>query len=369
MLVTRVILTLQLATASYVAPLSHRRVVATRGAAVVACAAEASAKEFFDDAKNEEEAQFDEELAVAATKARSPEAIEALRQAAEAALAELRAADAPEVAAALETRGKAKPAGKLEKALRKPSKTMALVGEGFTLETISLGGFELNDPAYISEQVRTGGGSAVLVRGAGVDGELCAAALAATTAEQETARGNFPGPLPAIARDLVVDELQLAAAKAGGATGVLLPLALNGPEKTGELMTTAAELGLETLVRVCDAEELAAALALEAKIVVIGDCTLAEAAELRATLPDGKAGPVSVADVPFLDVRGGWKIRDAGFNAMVAGKSLLEVVVRDRVPPSSICKALLSKGSVKYGLGMQKGRLEGSKEFLGSMAM
>ena len=43
--------------------------------------------------------------------------------------------------------------------------------------------------------------------------------------------------------------------------------------------------------------------------------------------------------------------------------------IRDRVPPSAVCKAILSKGSVKYGLGMQKGRLEGSKEFLGSLAM
>ena len=61
--------------------------------------------------------------------------------------------------------------------------------------------------------------------------------------------------------------------------------------------------------------------------------------------------------------------RDQGFAALVAGRSLLDVCVRDRVPPSAIVKSILSKGSVKYGLGMQKGRLEGSKEFLGSLAM
>ena len=80
-------------------------------------------------------------------------------------------------------------------------------------------------------------------------------------------------------------------------------------------------------------------------------------------------GPVSVADVDFYDVRGAWKIRDVGFHSMIAGKSLLDVCVRDRVPPTAIVKAMLSKGSVKYGLGMQKGRLEGSKEFLGSISM
>lgn len=61
-------------------------------------------------------------------------------------------------------------------------------------------------------------------------------------------------------------------------------------------------------------------------------------------------------------------MRDAGFNALLSGESMLELCVRDRVPPTAICKAFLSKGSVKYGLGMQKGRLEGSREFLGSIS-
>lgn len=54
---------------------------------------------------------------------------------------------------------------------------------------------------------------------------------------------------------------------------------------------------------------------------------------------------------------------------MIVGKTLLEVCARDRVPPAAVMKALLSKGSVKYGLGMNMGRLEGSKEQLGSLAM
>jgi hypothetical protein len=63
------------------------------------------------------------------------------------------------------------------------------------------------------------------------------------------------------------------------------------------------------------------------------------------------------------------QVRDAKFHAMLCGRSLLELCVRDRVPPTAILKAYASKGSVKYGLGMQKGRLEGAKEFLGSIAM
>jgi len=326
------------------------------------------AKELLDEAKNEEEQVFEEAEAAAAVRARSDEVIAQLKAEADAAVVALREADRPEVAAALESRGKAKPTGKLAKALRKPSGTMAVIGEGAQLNTISLGGFDLNDATYISEQYRAGGCSAVSVK-VGWPGELEAGALAATTAEQALAKGNFPSPLPAVSRALFVDELQLAEAKADGAVGVVLPFALCGKEQTGALMACAAELGLEALVRVSDSAQLADALSLDAQMVVIGDCTLSEATELLAALPEGKAAPVTVADLAFLDVRGAWKLRDAGFNAMIAGRSMLDVCVRDRVPPTAICKAILSKGSVKYGLGMQKGRLEGSKECLGSIAM
>lgn len=328
------------------------------------------AAEMLDDAKNEEEQLFEEQAVKDAALACSPETIAALRSAGEAALASLKEAAKPEVAAALEAKGKSKPGDKLFKALRKNSKTLAVVGEGVDPETDFLGGFDLDDPAYLSEEFRKGGCSAVSALSAEVEGALGDGAIAATVSEQNRAKGEFPGPLPAIARGLVIDELQLAAAKAEGAAGVVLSLALNGKDKTAELMASAGELGLETVVRVTNAEQLSAALELDAKIVAIGDCTFADASALLASLPEAhKEGPITVSDLAFLDVRGAWKLRDAGFNALFAGRSLLDVCVRDRVPPTAICKAILSKGSVKYGLGMQKGRLEGSKEFLGSMAM
>ena len=42
---------------------------------------------------------------------------------------------------------------------------------------------------------------------------------------------------------------------------------------------------------------------------------------------------------------------------------------RDRIPPAAVIKAMNSKGSVKFGLGMQKGRMEGAKEQLGTLSM
>ncbi len=101
----------------------------------------------------------------------------------------------------------------------------------------------------------------------------------------------------------------------------------------------------------------------------------------------------SICDVRVRDVRGAWKAplvsslasrepqpaprrpapapqaRDLGFDALIVSDALIEVCIRDRVPPDAVIKAMLAKGSVKYGLGMQKGRLEGAKEQLGSLAM
>ena len=327
------------------------------------------AKEILDDAKNEEEQEFDAAIGVMTAQSRSAEAVAELRKAADAHVAALRDADKPSVTAVLDARGKSKPSGKLAKALRKPSGTMSLVGEGYERDEISLGGYDLNDPTYLSEQFRVGGCVAVSALGPGCAGNLGAEALNLIAAEQELARGNFPGPLPAISRALVVDEIQLAEAAADGAFGAVVPYNLNGKEGTQQLMAAAGEFGLEAMVRVCDKAELEAAMELEPSIVVFGDCTLPEAVEMLEVVPSGKAGPVTLADMAYLDVRGAWKLRDAGFNAIFTGKSLLDVCIRDRVPPSALCKAVLSKGSVKYGLGMQKGRLEGSKEFLGSISM
>ena len=103
---------------------------------------------------------------------------------------------------------------------------------------MSLGGIDLDDPAYIGESSRDGNAAAVCVRVSGPS-MLTADALAATVAEQETARGDFPGPLPVISRDDVVDTLQLAKAKADGAGAVVLNVVLNGAEKTKELFDQA----------------------------------------------------------------------------------------------------------------------------------
>lgn len=116
--------------------------------------------DMLDEAKGEEEQAFEAALRAAAAAALAPESIAARRSASEAALAELRAAvdadDSHPVAKAMAARGKAAPTGKLKKALTKPKGTMALVGESVPMDDkhISFGGFDLEDPVYLSTQFR-----------------------------------------------------------------------------------------------------------------------------------------------------------------------------------------------------------------------
>jgi len=321
-----------------------------------------SAVEQHSKAELEEMAAFEAALQAAAKKARDPASIASIVEAAKGAASTLRSDDA--VAKKLESGGAA-PKGKVAKELKKPKGTLALIGEGVKLEVMSMGGMDLNDPAYLSLECREGGAALVCVS-VSPRVALSDDALSQTVQEQETARGQFPGPLGVVARDDFVDPAQLAAAAVGGAKAVLINAAFTGEAGPAALVAEAERLGLEAIVRVADETEMEAALAAGAKMVAIGDNNLEAATELLSNVP---AGVVTIADLPTRDVRGVWQVRDAGFNALIVGSGLLDVCVRDRVPPTAVIKAMLSKGSVKYGLGMQKGRLEGSKENLGTIAM
>jgi hypothetical protein len=320
------------------------------------------------------EKAFLEMMKAAAAEARSPAGIADLKTAGETIAASLRAkvdanANHP-IAQAQASRGERGPGSDVFDNIMMPFQwgqgNLSLIGEAVKMETVSLGGFDLHDPEYFSEQCRVAGCAAVAVRSSCYKDSLGEGALKTTVEEQEDRRGEYPGPIPVVLREPVVDEIQLAAAKADGANAVVLQLCLNGAERTKALMDEAAELGLETLVRVATQEELDSAVALGAKIVAIGDCLPDEAENMIATVP---SDVIPVADIPFQDVRGAWMIRDRGFKALFTGRSVFDICVRDRVPPKAVMDSMTTKGSVEFGLGMQKGRLEGSKENLGTLAM
>ena len=214
------------------------------------CTVSMRAKDTLEAADAEEAAALNEAAAAAGALARSAETLAATRAAAEERLAALRTElDAGgALAKAMESAGSGSPPKKVAKALKKPKGSLAIVPEGVPIDAASLGGIDLDDPAYIGESSRDGNAAAVCVRVSGPS-MLTADALAATVAEQETARGDFPGPLPVISRDDVVDTLQLAKAKADGAGAVVLNVVLNGAEKTKELFDQARNSSAQFFAR------------------------------------------------------------------------------------------------------------------------
>jgi indole-3-glycerol phosphate synthase len=80
--------------------------------------------------------------------------------------------------------------------------------------------------------------------------------------------------LPLLRKDFVVSEYQLVEAKAAGADAVLLIVAALSQAELEALGTRASELGLEALVEVHDADELARAAGVGARIIGVNNRNL-----------------------------------------------------------------------------------------------
>ncbi|HTZ85347.1 MAG TPA: indole-3-glycerol phosphate synthase TrpC [Solirubrobacteraceae bacterium] len=77
--------------------------------------------------------------------------------------------------------------------------------------------------------------------------------------------------LPILRKDFVLDEYQLLEARVAGADAVLLIVAALGDRELAALHGTARELGLDVLVEVHDADELARALRLGAELIGVNN--------------------------------------------------------------------------------------------------
>mmetsp|Transcript_61972 Transcript_61972/g.128202 ORF Transcript_61972/g.128202 Transcript_61972/m.128202 type:complete len:328 (-) Transcript_61972:377-1360(-) len=89
--------------------------------------------------------------------------------------------------------------------------------------------------------------------------------------EQQQARGDFPGPVPVILRQPDVTDKSLAAAKASGASGVVLSMHSIGCEGCAKLAAAAAELDLESMWEVCTKEEAAEAMGAGAAALLVSN--------------------------------------------------------------------------------------------------
>ena len=122
--------------------------------------------------------------------------------------------------------------------------------------------------------------------------------------------------VPVLKKDFHVDPLQLVEARALGASAALLIARALDPSALAEMLATARELRLETIVEVRDERELALALELGAPIIGINNRNLetlaidsATSERLLASIPPGviaiaESGVASRADVERFAVRG-----------------------------------------------------------------
>ena len=134
--------------------------------------------------------------------------------------------------------------------------------------------------------------------------------------------------LPAIAKDFVVDPLQLKWASRAGARAVLLIAALYSPQELREYAEQARRLGLVPLIETHDTEDIAKLAGSEWELVGINNrdlrtfnVDLDTSRGLQSSLPQNafkvaESGIHSHADLASL--------RDAGFDAYLIGEALVK---------------------------------------------
>jgi indole-3-glycerol phosphate synthase len=133
--------------------------------------------------------------------------------------------------------------------------------------------------------------------------------------------------LPALRKDFIVDEYQLAEARAWGADCVLLIVAALEPTLLRDLEAAAHGLGLAVLVEVHDADELEQALALSTPLIGINNRNLRTfEVSLETTLgllPGIGPERLVIAESGVLQPTDVARLRAAGVNAFLVGEAFM----------------------------------------------
>ncbi len=140
-------------------------------------------------------------------------------------------------------------------------------------------------------------------------------------------RCRLASGLPAIAKDFVVDPVQLVWAREAGADAILLIAALYPGDELRRLAGLARGLGLAPLVETHDAGDLAKLAGAAWELVGINnrdlrtfDVDLERSTALASRLPPGA---LRVAESGIASGRDVARLRAAGFDAFLIGESLL----------------------------------------------
>jgi tryptophan synthase beta subunit len=150
--------------------------------------------------------------------------------------------------------------------------------------------------------------------------------------------------LPVLAKDFVVEDVQLPMLRAAGADLVLLLAVLHPARRLGRLVERALELGLEPLVEVHDARELDAALASGARIIGLNNRDLRtlevdveRAARLRELVPDDR---LVIAESGVREPATVARWRALGFDGALVGEALVR-----SGDPAAAARAFVAAGA------------------------
>ena len=133
--------------------------------------------------------------------------------------------------------------------------------------------------------------------------------------------------IPVLAKEFVVEDIQLPMLRAAGADLVLLLAVLHPPKRLARLVERALEIGLEPLVEAHDEKELRAALATDARLIGLNNRDLrtldvdpTRADRLRALVPDDR---LVIAESGVRDPSSFARWRALGFDAALVGEALM----------------------------------------------
>jgi indole-3-glycerol phosphate synthase len=133
--------------------------------------------------------------------------------------------------------------------------------------------------------------------------------------------------IPVLAKEFVVEDIQLPMLRAAGADLVLLLAVLHPPKRLARLVERALAIGLEPLVEAHDEKELRAALATDARLIGLNNRDLrtlevdpTRADRLRSLVPDDR---LVIAESGVRDPSVAARWRAIGFDAALVGEALM----------------------------------------------
>ena len=151
--------------------------------------------------------------------------------------------------------------------------------------------------------------------------------------------------IPVLAKDFVVEEIQLPILRAAGADLVLLLAVLHPARRLARLVDRALEIGLEPLVEVHDARELDRALATHARLIGLNNRDLRtlevdvdRAGRLRDQVPDDRL-VIAKSGVREPAIVARW--RALGFDGALVGEALVRAA-----DPAAAARAFVAAGAV-----------------------